>query len=502
MNLSPANFAFWSILGAWALVVSAVTFAVSKLLTRPRHRAILLLSAMICTLLPFFAKELPATKDFGIVSSGPYSTTYLPLPIRIPAEPSLDSDVSSPGIPQSSFPWPVVIVDVWLAGSALAALWLVVAVLRMNRLAKSGEVDAPMVAGFPVSRILLPSNWPGDLSPKEAEAAIAHEQVHLRRFHVQGRVFFELFRCLFWWVPSVHFAAREYERALEELADAEAIRTVKPEALANALVKVAAIGYQPKLATGATSNGKHLQVRLQKIMEKRTPGHWPAAILLMLASFGVAFAAAPRAESLAFQQQEASVKPMFGLAKGASFTYAIDYGKEHSQVEHTISEVTSDGDLTVYELSSKAKRGSYYSYLAIGESSFFSLAKRGMVGPGYEKSLRTPRLVRPYVQGSSWKWFTAWRGQTASGPDGKVPDTTKWDRTCVATIEAEENVTVKAGTFRCFRVKVDETSKAEGTVTHTEWISLEVGMVKQYQAARGQSPEVSSELVKYVQGKG
>lgn len=499
MNLSLENVSFWAVLAIWATIVFTLAGLIARfVIRRPRHRTALLWCAMAASLLPFVADRLPSSDPaFGVTFQRPYATTFVPIPMQISSEPPTSvTAIAGPEYPPSN-PLPIgqILVSLWLTGSSIGLLVLMIRVLRMNRFARSGAVNAPMVAGFPVARLLLPAEWPGDLTSDEAEAALAHERAHLRGWHVAGRVIAEAFRWAFWWLPSVHWCVTQYDRTLEELADAEAIRTVAPQSLANALLKIAATTCRPGLAAGATSNGKHLKVRLNQIMKRQSVGHSAISLVIGLIALAAAVSASPRLRGLEPTGQDTSVKSIYGLAKGATWTYELKDGKQSEEVTQRVNQVISEKGMTVFELVTKGKGYSNYSYRGLRGLDLYSVLNSQRSGPGYVLQNPEPLLIRPFSQGNSWKWVAQFRGQTRTRPDGTAPDTSELDEQCTATIEAEEDIQVKAGLFHCFRVGINRASQANGTRREQVWISPDAGLVM-LKAPAGQA--ASWELTKFT----
>ncbi|MBI1331927.1 MAG: hypothetical protein GC165_03510 [Armatimonadetes bacterium] len=510
MNLSLSNTSFWLSLAMWAFfVISMGWIAARFVLRRPRHRTVLLLSVFACSLLPFFAHLLPAAKPIGFTfHQTPYSTTYIQTPVQIAVTPSGQSIATqhvAATIETRSMDWEQIFVVVWLAGAGIGLLLLVRAIIAMNRLARLGEVDSPVVAGFPVARMVLPTAWPCDLTPEEVEAALAHERAHIRGLHVAGRVAVECFRCFFWWIPAVHLASRFYEFGLEEIADAEALRTVEPRSLGNALVKIASFAHRPGLGAGATSNGRHLEERLKKIMERKPVGRWPFATLVVVGSVLAGIAATPRfASAPSFESGEAT----FGLGSGAQWTYELEHEKPDLKTHParqvperytlSVNKIIDEKDMKVFELISKYESGAAYSYRGLSKRGLYGLPITSLGGPGYTLSDAEPVLLNSAKKGSTWTWFEPFRGQVMMDANGQAPDTSKYDNDCLSRVESIENVTVKAGTFRCYRVGTSRTSQAVGRVTSTAWISPEVGVVK---LQTNSEYPATWELQSYISGK-
>jgi len=366
----------------------------------------------------------------------------------------------------------------------------------MNSFARKGAVRTPMVAGFPRAKLLLPEDWPGELTSEEAAAALAHEDAHLKGRHVALRVGAGVFQSIFWWNPFAYLLVRDLESAFESIADAVALSSHEPKALASAIVKVAEGGHKPRLAAGVVRRGTNLENRMKNIMKRRGPGRLIVASAMVLVGLSTAVALAPVVR-LSFAD------PEFGLKKGVQWTYEIKFGEHTSDHILTVDKVIAEKDQKVFEMiaSSSASTRNYFRYQALRKNGLFDLHNTQMTGRGYESLGGNPVILKPFSKGASWKWTSPFRGQIGVGPNGESPNLKDLELTCTAAIETEgESVTVPAGTFKCYRVYVTQTSKANGKSTFTEWISPEVGLVRRHIPARENQESGSWELKKFSPG--
>jgi beta-lactamase regulating signal transducer with metallopeptidase domain len=108
---------------------------------------------------------------------------------------------------------------------------------RPTRLLVSSHAETPISWGISPAWILIgPATH--DI-PGQAEAVIAHEMAHIRRFDWLGLVVARLATALFWFNPLAWLLARQLSRDAELAADAEALRTVSRHDYADALLAVA-----------------------------------------------------------------------------------------------------------------------------------------------------------------------------------------------------------------------------------------------------------------------
>ena len=88
----------------------------------------------------------------------------------------------------------------------------------------SDDVFGPMLIGVFQPRIIVPSSFDLHYAPLERELIIAHEHVHRRRGDAQINALVVLLRCLQWFNPLVHVAARIFRKDQEFACDVAVIR--------------------------------------------------------------------------------------------------------------------------------------------------------------------------------------------------------------------------------------------------------------------------------------
>jgi beta-lactamase regulating signal transducer with metallopeptidase domain len=200
------------------------------------------------------------------------------------------------------------LVAVWLTGSILVTLLVLVRAARFRRLVakvqpapaevqeraellawRLGLRDCPPLRIVPGRlppmlwwrlgrcEILLPSELLGRLEAAELNALLAHELAHVRRRDHWMRLV-ETGACvLFWWYPAVWWIRRRLRAAEERACDVEVLR-VNPgraRAYAEGLLKTLDFlssrgGAIPALATGA-SETRQIKERLTMIMKREIP---------------------------------------------------------------------------------------------------------------------------------------------------------------------------------------------------------------------------------------
>jgi lipopolysaccharide transport protein LptA len=122
----------------------------------------------------------------------------------------------------------LLLVGLWLAGVAGAALIMAVLQHRFVVRARQGGVG-PAVVGLLAPRIVTPSDFAQRYSPSEQALVLAHEQAHLARQDSRLNGLLAALQCLGWFNPLVHLAAR-LMRIDQELACDEAVVNRFPDA--------------------------------------------------------------------------------------------------------------------------------------------------------------------------------------------------------------------------------------------------------------------------------
>lgn len=108
------------------------------------------------------------------------------------------------------------VLAVWLAGAAIAMLFVGLSQRRFLRLAERGRAG-PAVAGFVAPRVVMPRDAAAIYTAEERDLIRAHERAHIARGDPKTNGYIVLAQCLAWFNPLVHLAARE-ARLDQELA--------------------------------------------------------------------------------------------------------------------------------------------------------------------------------------------------------------------------------------------------------------------------------------------
>jgi len=123
---------------------------------------------------------------------------------------------------------PTLLVGLWLAGVAGAALVMAVLQHRFIGRARRGGVG-PAVVGLIAPRIVTPKDFAERYSGEEQALVLAHEQAHLARQDSRLNGLAAALQCLCWFNPLAHLAAR-LMRVDQELACDETVANRFPDA--------------------------------------------------------------------------------------------------------------------------------------------------------------------------------------------------------------------------------------------------------------------------------
>lgn len=199
---------------------------------------------------------------------------------------------------------------------------------------------------------------------------------------------------------------------------------------------------------------------------------------------------------------DTSSKPSFGLKKGAHWTYLISSGEEKREYELLVDKVFEEKLQKVFEIvvlpsGDNSTGRQSFRYQALRGNGLYELEGTRMFDRGYKSESGDPVLLSPMTKGSTWTWTAPYRGQLAGDANPK-----EWAQKCSAKVEVvDESVTVPAGTYTCFRVRVTQRSQANGASSYIDWISPDVGLVKRMVSAHGESPAIHWELTKFKAGQ-
>lgn len=165
---------------------------------------------------------------------------------------------------------------------------------RPLRLLVSPYAVTPLSWGIAPAWILIgPATYD---RPEQAEAVIAHELAHIRRFDWVALVVTRLTIALFWFNPLVWLVARQLMREIELAADADALDRVDRYDYAQALLAVAGGGLAGREANGMAFTQTALARRISTVLDagaaRRIRPLVPALLLVAALGSAVPLAAA------------------------------------------------------------------------------------------------------------------------------------------------------------------------------------------------------------------
>jgi beta-lactamase regulating signal transducer with metallopeptidase domain len=152
---------------------------------------------------------------------------------------------------------------------------------RKIRVAVSGEVSAPMAAGFLRPAILIPERLIHELDGSELDFIGLHEAAHFARYDDYALIVERLIEALFALHPVVRWIARQIDLEREVACDDRVVEaTGQPHPYARCLTRVAELtgGVRAPFsaAAAATRGGSHLTRRVEMLLDKtrRTGARW------------------------------------------------------------------------------------------------------------------------------------------------------------------------------------------------------------------------------------
>lgn len=291
-----------------ALIAALALLGHAAMRRRPAaERAALLQAALLALfVLPFFARLLPAL-DLPWLPALPVAA-MAEAPVDMPAVTVAAVPPSAPGITAAD-------MALALYGAGVAALLLRFAAGLWTLLGWTRDARAPLnprwqrvldreakgmrrpLRVLVSPRAVTPLSWglaPAWIlispvthdSPDQADAVIAHELAHIRRFDWMGLVVARIVTAMFWFNPLVWLLARDLAREAELAADADALGRIDRYDYAQALLSVAGGGLVHREANGMAFTRTALARRIDAALVGREVQRMrpllPAILLLAL----------------------------------------------------------------------------------------------------------------------------------------------------------------------------------------------------------------------------
>ena len=137
------------------------------------------------------------------------------------------------------------------------------------QLAESTRISAPAVVGYFKPLILVPIGMFTGLTPKQVEAVLLHELVHVRRHDFLVNLLQSLMEILYFFNPFVWMMSAMIREEREYCCDDEVVRKYHPRIYAEALAYLETSRLlRPGLALSLTGEKNNLLNRIQRFMEK------------------------------------------------------------------------------------------------------------------------------------------------------------------------------------------------------------------------------------------
>lgn len=304
-------------LGWKSALIAGVALAGAQALDgRSAAERVLLLRAALAALLalPLFAIALPVL-ELALLPAA--REAALPL-TAIPATASMPALVvpTQPAGPDAD----AIVTALYMAGVAFLLAHMAIGVWTLRRWTRSAEASrdpawCAAIAGAPRLRrpvqlrvsphVDSPISWgvmPAyiligpDIAarPEQAEAVVAHELAHVRRFDWPVLIAARVAVALFWFNPLAWLLVRELARQAELAADEDAVRQVAPVDYAQVLLAVANRSRAHAHANGMALNRTLLASRIAKVLDGGRPRPARRVAFAMLLAGGFA-ASAPLA---------------------------------------------------------------------------------------------------------------------------------------------------------------------------------------------------------------
>jgi len=507
---------FWTM---WAIIILTVTsFAWLCVRAKSPHVRIgWILAALIVSVIPALGRQITLPDSLGAVKSQIAKATDNETPVA-----GIDTPRQQSAIPkvsgvtnatkpvqnhETSFPYVSALVTLWISVALVLMIRTIIAATVGQRILKNAvtvgdsnllraDVQTPMVAGFPKAYVIVPHDWPGDLSKEDADAVIHHEESHLKSRHISLRIFAEIARSWMWFSPASWALVRRLDEAFEQSADFDAIeRGASAKGLARALVTLAGrmTGPTERFAIGAVHPGLRLEERIKKLKEHKLMKKQPHKTTIALIAVA-AVAASAGAWTLTAQSARTVRSADFGLKLGAMWTYDVNsvwddnqgYAGESSNTltETAESFVDVQGKKAIeLVVKTTAFPGFEYRYMSQTDTALLEYYPLSDDMPGIDQSISANPVVKlQAAKGESWSWNEPFRGIMAqdSGAESdsgtsKVEMGTHKSATIIST---NAKVTVPAGTYTAIHIRTQSESDTWGDITIDSWYAPGVGLVK------------------------
>jgi beta-lactamase regulating signal transducer with metallopeptidase domain len=271
-----------------------------------------------------------------LTAGHPAATALLYLPLLVGKDSALSDAGSSTGSGFLSFvrtlqPWFPVVMWIWVLGTGLKAIRIVVGLIRSRalrltsqacnaaplfemvrrlsgpvgisqnvQLFVSPDTGIPVVIGWRKPAILLPPSFLQDLSSEEMETIIVHELAHIQRRDYPMNVAQAGVEALFFYHPVVWWISRQIRREREHCCDDIAVRVSgSPLVCAKALTALEERRSSTVSSLSPAASRGDLTMRIHRILASQPTKPRPGGVTISLISLSLCTSALLAALSIA-----------------------------------------------------------------------------------------------------------------------------------------------------------------------------------------------------------
>jgi TonB family protein len=244
-----SGLSLWAVVPLYLLVRGTTWFSLNRLVLLSS-----VLMAMVCPFVPLhvgngvadFSSLLPEVELTGAAGTGAVTEIW---------------------------PW---VVGAWALGTFFMLVRLGLSILglmkALSHAVPSADGTLASIDQDPFSffgRIMLPLGLQG----RERDLVLAHEKVHVSRWHSLDRIIMELVRCVQWFNPVAHLLCHFTAEVHELEADAIVSPSGKGTEYAGLILSQAISGRSIAAPVNAFFNQSLIKTRMIMLTQKRTPAH-------------------------------------------------------------------------------------------------------------------------------------------------------------------------------------------------------------------------------------
>jgi len=135
--------------------------------------------------------------------------------------------------------WGYILVSSLFLFQFLTGLWKIISLYRKSRIQIMKNTPVRVIDGLSESFTFFRTIFMGCHSNNDTqshEIILCHETVHARELHTLDIFSLQLFRVLFWWMPSTWITISELKKIHEYQADSKAIKTMNSDSYTHVLI--------------------------------------------------------------------------------------------------------------------------------------------------------------------------------------------------------------------------------------------------------------------------